>query len=78
MYAEVFAGLHLDPAELRLALDGGGDPPPDPILREVYRRLLRLGADPSDGVPGAYPRGLPAPDGDVIARAMSRLRGLMN
>ncbi len=74
----MFAGLHLDAAELRLALDGDGDPPSDPILREVYRRLLRLGADPSDGFPKAYPRGLPAPDADVIARAMSQFRGLMN
>ncbi len=73
-----FASLILDLSGLRMVADGDVDLPLDSILREAHRRLLRLADDPADGVPKRFPGELPAPDAEVIARAMGRFRGLLH
>lgn len=72
-----FAGLLLDLRDLRLQVDRDGEPPPDPILREVHRRLLRLLADPADAVPSGLPADLPTADAEVVQRAFARFQGLL-
>ncbi|MBV8075623.1 MAG: hypothetical protein JO284_04470, partial [Planctomycetaceae bacterium] len=44
----------------------------------VHRRLVRLARDPTDGLPATFPKDLPRPDAEVIARALDRFRGLLH
>jgi hypothetical protein len=72
-----FASLHLDPRHLRLVVEGECEPPRDPLLQEVQRRLIRLATNPTDGLPVGLPPELPQPDSDDVQRALARFRDLL-
>ncbi|MBV8075521.1 MAG: DNA repair exonuclease [Planctomycetaceae bacterium] len=73
-----FTALLYDPIDLRPLADEDADLPYDPVIREVHRRLVRLARDPTDGLPATFPKDLPRPDAEVIARALDRFRGLLH
>ncbi len=70
-----FACLSWDGRDLRATIESDADLPSDRLIREVYRRLLRLDANPADEPPAGLPKSVPGLDAEVVTRALSYFRG---